>query len=80
MVHKLTHLYAADVASKEGNTNDTGSFPANWDCWSSAMTVDFTRMVNHFLCALTKLKQMPLSAQLLSTILVNNGGLGINHP
>ena len=79
-VHKLMHLYASDVASKEGDTNDTSSFPENWDCWSSAMTTDFTQMVNNFLCALTKQKQMPLSAQLLSTILVNNGGLGISHP
>ena len=79
-VHKLTHLYAADVASRDGNTNDNVSFPTNWDCWSSAMTVDFTRMVNDFLCALTKQKHMPLSAQLLSTISVNNGGLGISHP
>ena len=79
-VHKLTHLFAADVATAGNDVNDVRVYPQNWDCWTSRTTLQFHDMVESFLSSLTRQRELPLSAMLIAKMAVRNGGLGIAHP
>lgn len=74
-VHKVTHLYSADVLS-----SIPSNLPQNWHLWRSSMVDDFNTMCNNFLCSLTEREDMPAHSQLISHMSTSSGGLGIQHP
>ena len=55
-VHKLTHLFAADVASANGDINDSNVYPDSnmWDQWTSRMTTAFEKITHDLFCSLTR--------------------------
>ena len=74
-VHKMTHLFVADVLS-----SDESKLPNNWHLWSSDMSDQFTLMINNFLSSLTDRTSIPDHAQLISNMSTNKGGIGLQHP
>ena len=74
-VHKLTHLFASDVAS-----SPTSSLPPQWNLWSSNLCNKFSSMLNEFLQELMGVHSIPAHSHILSTLSLSNGGLGLQHP
>jgi hypothetical protein len=73
--HKLTHLFAADVA----NSNDD-DLPQNWNTWESNMTRGFDDMTSDFIGKLTRNESLPNHSLLISSMATRAGGLGIQNP
>ena len=80
MPHSQTHSPICRRCGLQARRHDSAAFPVNWDCWHSPMTRAFDEMANTFISALTRQRSIPLLAQLISSIAVNNGGLGITRP
>ena len=74
-VHKLTHLFASDLY-----TNHANGLPNNWFCWDGAFNGEFTEMINTILEHVTQTSDMPLHSQLIATMSIKQGGLGLPHP
>ena len=75
-VHKLTHLFTADVLS----TDTVDDLPKSWYLWKSDMCDGFDRMTNTFLTTVTRCKSFPLLARIITSMTLRSGGLGIQHP
>lgn len=73
--HKLTHLFAADVLTK-----DFDDLPDNWNLYDSDMAADFNGMIDGVLSSITRRDSVPDHALLISTMATQAGGLGIPHP
>ena len=74
-VHKMTHLFAADVLNC-----DESKLPNNWHLWSSDMSDQFTIMIRDFLASLTDRTSIPDHSLLISNMSTNKGGVGLQHP
>jgi hypothetical protein len=74
-LHKMTHLFASDVL----NTT-TESLPTKWWLYDSEMTTNFQTMTTEFLSNLMGRNDLPTISELICTIAVKNGGLGLQHP
>lgn len=74
-LHKVTHLFAADVASTLPH-----NLPADWTFWKSGMSNSFSKVLNDFLVELLQIPSLPPHAHAIATISLSNGGLGLQHP
>ena len=74
-VHKITHLFASDVAS-----SPVSSLPSAWNLWSSDLCNRFSTMINDFLQSLMAVHSIPAHSHILATLSLSNGGLGLQHP
>ena len=74
-VHKITHLFASDVAS-----SPISSLPSDWNLWSSDLCNRFSTMINDFLQSLMAVHSIPAHSHILATLSLSNGGLGLQHP
>ena len=73
--HKLTHLFGTDVIQ-----TPTESLPQNYFLWNSAMTRGFSEMTNTFLQSAIESEPLPPHAELITSMSVKSGGLGLQHP
>jgi hypothetical protein len=74
-VHKITHLFGSDVFHAPVET-----MPQLFYLWESNLCNNFTQMVENFICQLTSTEHLPPHSSLISTLTVNQGGLGLQHP
>ena len=74
-VHKLTHLFGTDVI----NTT-TDALPSNYFLWNSNMTKGFSDMTNSFLQSAIESEPLSPHAELLTSMSIKAGGLGLQHP
>ena len=76
-VHKMTHLFASDVVSRDITVVN---YPNKWDLWHSPMGQNFDNMTDNFLSALSRCKKMPIGAMIISSMGSTVGGLGLKNP
>jgi hypothetical protein len=76
-LHKVTHLFSSDVVHAY---NDISARPPDWDRWHSTMTDQFSTLLNSFLARVLTTSTIPPHADVISTISLQNGGLGMQHP
>jgi hypothetical protein len=74
-VHKITHLFGSDIFHAPAET-----MPQLFYLWESNLCNNFTQMVENFICQLTSTDHLPPRSSLISTLTVNQGGLGLQHP
>ena len=74
-VHKMTHLFAADVVN-----NEMYDMPETWNIWQSDMTDKFTDMIEEMISNITSRPSIPRHSRLIATMSVSSGGLGLQHP
>ena len=74
-VHKLTHLFGTDVIN-----TPTATLPSNYFLWNSTMTTNFSTMTNSFLQSAIESEPLPPHAELITSMSVKAGGLGLQHP
>jgi hypothetical protein len=74
-VHKITHLFSFDVFHTPLN-----AMPTLFYLWESTLCNSFTQMVENFIYQLTNVDHLPPHSSLISTLTVNQGGLGLQHP
>ena len=70
--HKLTHLFGTDVIQ-----TPTESLPKNYFLWNSAMTKGFSEMTNSFFQSAIESEPLPPHAELITSMSVKSGGLGL---
>jgi hypothetical protein len=73
-VHKITLLFGLDVfhALLE-------AMPWLFYLWESNLCNNFTQMVENFISQVTNVDHLPPHSSLISTLTVNQGGLGLQH-
>ncbi|EED86272.1 predicted protein, partial [Thalassiosira pseudonana CCMP1335] len=76
-LHKVTHLFSSDVVHA---FNGISARPPDWDRWHSTMTDQFSTLLNSFLARVLTTSTIPPHAHVISTISLQNGGLGMQHP
>jgi len=74
-VHKITHLFASDVAS-----TPFSNLPEDWNIWTSDLSNRFSTMLNEFLQQLMGTHSIPAHSHILATLSLSTGGLGLQHP
>eukprot|EP00956_Cyclotella_meneghiniana_P012688 scaffold18030_cov64-Cyclotella_meneghiniana.AAC.2 len=73
--HKLTHLFGTDVIQ-----TPTELLPNNYFLWNSALTKGFSEMTDSFLQGAIESEPLPPHAELITSMSVKSGGLGLQHP
>eukprot|EP00956_Cyclotella_meneghiniana_P032064 scaffold86358_cov47-Cyclotella_meneghiniana.AAC.5 len=73
--HKLTHLFGTDVINTQ-----TADLPSNYFLWNSDMTKGFSEMTNSFLQSAIGSEPLPPHAELITSMSIKAGGLGLQHP
>ena len=76
-VHKSTHLFlfGIDVINTANN-----ALPSNYFLWNREMTKGFSKMTNSFLQSATESEPLPPHAELITSMFIKAGGLGLQHP
>eukprot|EP00956_Cyclotella_meneghiniana_P037754 scaffold143726_cov74-Cyclotella_meneghiniana.AAC.5 len=74
-VHKLTHLFGSDVINAA-----TSTLPNNYFLWDSDLTNGFSAMTNTFLQSAIQSEPLPPHAELITSMSIKAGGLGLQHP
>eukprot|EP00956_Cyclotella_meneghiniana_P014656 scaffold22074_cov39-Cyclotella_meneghiniana.AAC.1 len=74
-VHKLTHLFGSDVINTA-----TDNLPTNYFLWNSSLTSDFSDMTNSFIQTAISSEPLPEHAEIITSVSIKSGGLGLQHP
>eukprot|EP00956_Cyclotella_meneghiniana_P005015 scaffold6196_cov69-Cyclotella_meneghiniana.AAC.1 len=73
--HKLTHLFGTDVIN-----TPTAELPSNYFLWNSNLTKGFSEMTNSFIQSAICSEPLPPHAELITSMSIKAGGLGLQHP
>eukprot|EP00956_Cyclotella_meneghiniana_P041000 scaffold211404_cov36-Cyclotella_meneghiniana.AAC.3 len=74
-VHKLTHLFGSDVINTAPD-----NLPTNYFLWNSNLTSEFSNMTNSFIQAAIGSEPLPQHAEIITSMSIKSGGLGLQHP
>ena len=74
-VHKLTHLFGTDVLNTDGD-----ALPRNYFLWQSELTNNFSEMTNSFIQSAITSEPLPQHAEIITSMSIKSGGLGLQHP
>ena len=73
--HKITHLFGCDVYN-----TDFDDLPNAFYLWNSNLTTQFNDMTSSLIANVVNTTTLPPHAQLMSSISIKQGGLGIQNP
>jgi hypothetical protein len=74
-VHKTTHLFPSDIIMADHDT-----LPDCYYFLESLLPQAFTKMTNTLICRLIETRELPAHEEIISSLTINQAGLGLQHP